>query len=157
MDIRRQLGVISLWSNDCLINSCWYYSRIYPMIAWNSYHMHYIEIIIGKRSNFDQKSKFPWHWTLKFGDFNWKRQGGITRQENATKFGKNDCWPRPLIVDQAIDRFVRARAPPPPAHALHLSHFLLHSFPPLHIPASKRPFWPYFGPIAGWGLDFGTP
>ena len=36
--------------------------------------MHHIEIILGKRSNFDQKSKFPWHWISKIGDFNLKGQ-----------------------------------------------------------------------------------
>ena len=42
-------------------------------------------------SNFDQKSKFPWHWTEKISTEKGRRR--IMRQENARKFGKIDRWP----------------------------------------------------------------
>ena len=79
------------------------------------------------------------------------KKGGrrITRQENVENLEK-------LTVDQAIDRFVGARNLKS-LLTLHFSHVLLHSLKSLHIPTSKRPFWPDFGPITGCGLDFGTP
>ena len=149
--------MISLWSNDCLMNSCLYYTWIYPMIAWNSYHMHHIEIILGKRPNFDQKSKFSWHWTLKIGDFNWKGQREDHETRKCNKIWKN--WPLTTTVDRwPGEQPVRwGWEFKPPSPALHFSHFLLHSLKSLHIPASRIHFWPDFGPIAGCGLDFGTP
>ena len=61
-----------------------------------------------------------------------------------------------MIVDQAVDWFVGA-GNLKSLLALHFSPVLLHSLKPLHIPTSKRLFWPDFGPIEGYELDFGMP
>ena len=60
------------------------------------------------RSIFDQKSKFPWHWTSKIGDFNWKELGRITGQEYSKKLENVtvDHWPSGRPVEEPVDRFV---------------------------------------------------
>ena len=143
------------------MNSCWYYSWIYPMIGWNSYHMHHIEIILGKRSIFDQKSKFPWHWTSRIGDFNWKGHGEDHETRKCNKIWKNwlltmtvDRWPGGWPVEEPVDQFVGAGNLKSPL-VLHFSHFLLHSLPPLHIPASRGHFRLDFGLIEGLDLFLG--
>ena len=126
------------------MNSCWYYSWLYPMIAWISYHLHHIEIIIGKRSNFDQKSKFPRHWTSKIGDFNWKGQGEDHETRKCNKFFKKiDRWPWPLTADQAVRRAGNLKHPFP--------RFISHIFSSI----ACRPFT-YLLPeaILGWILDW---
>ena len=92
VDIRRQLRVISLWSNDCLMNSCW----IYPLIAWISCHRHHINIYLGKWSNFDQKIKIPLALDIKNLGISTEKGGRrIMRRENAQQ-SKHCCidrWP----------------------------------------------------------------
>ena len=92
------------------------------MIAWNSYHMHHIKIILGKKSNFDQKSKFSWHWTSKIGDFNWKGQGEGDHEIRKCKNWTVDCWPSGRPVEESVNWFVEAGNLNPP------SRFIFHLF-----------------------------
>ena len=144
VDIRRQLWVISLWSNDFLMNSSW----IYLMIAWISYHMHHIEIILGKKVKFWLKIKIPLALDIKIWGFQLKRVGGGSWDKKKQKIGL-------LTVDQAVDRFVGAedlkRLP-----CFIFSTVLLHSLKTLHIPASWNQFGQDLGPFAGLGVDFGS-
>ena len=141
----------------------WILDWIYLMIAWNSYHMHHIEIILGKRSNFLPKIKIPLALDIKNWGFQLKRAGGGSRDKKMQKFWKNwpltmtiDRWPSGRPVKEPIDRFVEVgnlKSPP----TLHFSPAFLHSLKLLYIHASISHFWPDFGPIASCGLDFGTP
>ena len=59
--------------------------------------MHHIDIYLGKWTNFDQKSKFPWHWTSKIGNFLLKGQEEDHETRKCTKI-------KALTIDQAVDR-----------------------------------------------------
>ena len=98
---------------------------------------------------------------IKNWGFQLKRVGGGSRdkkmQENLEKLTvDHDCWLGGRPVEEPVDRFVGARNLKS-LLTLHFSPVLLHSLKSLHIPASRIPFWPDFGPIAGCGLDFGMP
>ena len=110
--------------------------------------MHHIEIILGKRSNFDHKSKFLWHWTSKNWGFKLKKAERGSRDKKIPKIGA-------LTVDQAVDRFVGAENLKKPPRVIYFTVFLF-SLKTLHLPTSKDYFGLILGPIEGFEVDFGT-
>ena len=90
VDIRRQLGLISLWSNVFLMNSWW----IYLLIAWISCHMHPIDTYLdnGQISTKNQNSFGTRH--KKLGTSTEKGRRRITKWESAQKFENSKHWPR---------------------------------------------------------------
>ena len=104
VDIRRQLGVISLWSNVCLMNS-W---LIYLLIAWISCHMHHIDIYLDN-GQFQPKIKILLTLGIKNWGFQLKRVGRGSKNEKMhrswkvkllTALTRQSTRPRP--IDQFI-------------------------------------------------------
>ena len=133
--------MISLWSNDCLMNS--WLNIPYDCMKFISYASYRNNI--RKKVKFWPKIKIPLALDIKNWGFQLKMARGGSRGK---KMQKLDCWS--LTVDQAVD-LLDIKSP----FALHFSPVLLHTLKTFHIPTSRSQFWQDFGPIAGCGFDFG--
>ena len=105
VDIRRQLGVISLWSNVCSKNSWW----ICLLIAWISCYMHHIEIYLdnGQIWTKIQNSLGIGHKKLRISTKNGRRGSQIEKVHKILKSQNIDRVDQAVDQPGPIDRFVR--------------------------------------------------
>ena len=143
--------MISLWSNDCLMNS--WLNIPYDCVKFISYASYRNNL--RKKVKFWPKIKIPLALDIKNWGFQLKKVGRGSRDKKMQKFYTIDHWPSSRSVEELVDRFVEAGNLKRPPRVISLTVFLI-SLKTLHLLASRDYFGLILGLIEGFGVDFGT-